>query len=1272
MTPLNLKKSLNKAWLRTKPVRSEIEKFKANLIDLIDHSNQNLSQHEEFHKNLIRDFLKETYYGSDYHINIHNRQDLVIHNGSKAQSTVGVIMEVKKPDNKAEMPATERLNVKALHELLLYFLRERIQHDNIEIRRLVITNVQEWFLFDAQLFEKLFAGNKKLVKQFKDFEAGTLGGSKTEFFYKEIADPAIREVEANLVFTHFNLKSFEKTLRNKNKEDDNDLIPLLKIFSPEHLLKRPFANDSNSLDRKFYAELLHIIGLAETKIGGKKVIGRKAEGERDDASLLENAIIKLESQDIINHLEKPSLFGSNREEQLFNIALELSITWINRVLFLKLLEAQLISYHKGDKQYRFLSFDKIGNYDDLEDLFFGVLAKLPENRSPENQQKFAQVPYLNSSLFEISDLEYKSLKIGNLRDERELPYHPSTVLVTENKKKRTGKLNAIQYLFEFLDAYDFSSEGAAKIQEDENKRLINASVLGLIFEKINGYKDGSFFTPGFITMYLCRESLRKAVVTKFNEAKGWNCETLAEVEDRLDLNERNEANEIVNSLKICDPAVGSGHFLVSALNEFILIKKELGILQDRNGKRPKGYDFVIENDELIVTDEEGNPYEYHFKNSESQRIQEMLFHEKQNIIENCLFGVDINPNSVKICRLRLWIELLKNAYYKTAPSPSGRAVVGLPPENMQLETLPNIDINIKCGNSLVSRFSLDADLSQALRKSKWDMGMYRDAVNLYRNAESKEQKRSMHTLIENIKADFKTEISQNSREQKELDKASNALYTKYMSEQLFEQRLTKAQKADRDKLDAKVKKLKEQIDEIKSNKIYENAFEWRFEFPEVLDDNGDFVGFDVIIGNPPYIRQEEFSDLKPYLKNQFKNTFAGTADLFTYFIELGATLLKEGGEFTFIIPNKWMRAGYGARLREFLKSMQIHAVLDFGDLPVFEEATTYPLILSFAKTNPAETFIGVNIETLDFPEGIEDYLTENSLKISVAGLSENGWNLTDSRVQALLQKIQAAGVPLKQYVSDKIYYGIKTGLNEAFVINKETRDWLIAEDANSAEIIKPFLAGRDIKRYQQPVSDKFLIFTRRGIDIEIYPAVLAYLTQFQKQLEPKPKDFKGDKWPGRKPGTYKWYEIQDAVDYWQEFEKPKILWPGISSEIASFAFDCVNLYGNDNNQMIISNEEYLLGILNSKLSKLWLKETCDFVRGGFARLKISYVSTIPIANRNSEDKLKISCITSEILTQKSQNPAADTTALEAKIDRLVYELYGLTEEEISIIEESVQ
>ncbi len=670
---LTPRKALNKAFLKVKPNRTEIECFKTNLSQLLERVNDNES--EEFHKNLVADFLKKTWYDPNHFINTKGRNDLVIHNGNTANSTVGVIIETKKPTNKAEMlkvfapgdtpeQMLSKVNVKAFQELVLYYLRERITHKNIEIKYLIATNINEWFIFDATLFDRLFAQNKNLVKQFNDFEDGRLADTKTDFFYKQIAEPFIAEIKHDIEFTYFDIRDYEKPLRNDDKKDDNQLIALFKLLSPQHLLKLPFANDSNSLDKRFYSELLHIIGLTETKDGSKKLIERNKEGERIAGSLLENAIIQLDSLDKISRLENPSQFGSNLQERLFNVGLELSITWINRILFLKLLEAQLISYHKGDKSYEFLSFDKIKDYDDLNSLFFQVLARKQHERNEDVKTVFAKVPYLNSSLFEPTEIEHSTLFISQLRNDKTLPIYSQTVLKDSTGKKRTGNINPLEYLFEFLNAYDFTSEGSEEIQED-NKTLINASVLGLIFEKINGYKDGSFFTPGFITMYMCRETIRKAVVQKFNETKGWNCTTLEELYDKID--DRNEANKIINDLKICDPAVGSGHFLVSALNEIIAIKSDLKVLQDRNGRRLKEYHFEVVNDELIVTDEDGELFEYNPTNKESQRIQETLFHEKQTIIENCLFGVDLNPNSVKICRLRLWIELLKNAYYKSSP-----------------------------------------------------------------------------------------------------------------------------------------------------------------------------------------------------------------------------------------------------------------------------------------------------------------------------------------------------------------------------------------------------------------------------------------------------------------------------------------------------------------------------------------------------------------------------------------------------------------------------
>jgi adenine-specific DNA-methyltransferase len=676
--------SLNKAYRKEKVGRLDIELFKKNLKEFLGSINEKES--EEHVKNNVTNFLYQTYYQGKNQINTKGRIDLAIYEEKKPV----VIIEAKRPSS-SDMVSAKNLNVKAMHELMLYYLRERIEEGNTDIKFLVATNMYEWFVFDASVFDKLFYQNTLLTKEYIDWKSGRKPDSTTDFFYTTIAAKFLKELKEEITFTWFDLRDVEKVALNEDPKDDAKLIPLFKLLSPAHLLKQPFANDSNSLDTKFYTELLHIIGLEEKKDGGKKLIQRKEKP--DEGSLLENTINNLIAEDHIQNLSRGGAdFGETKDERLFNVALELCITWINRILFLKLLEGQLRNYHGGDSQYRFLNYKTIPTFDELNKLFFQVLAREHKERNGATLEKFKLVPYLNSSLFEVSPLERDTLRINNLDDGLKLKLSNSTVL-KNNSKKKEGDLPTLQYIFEFLDSYDFTSEGKEEIQE-ENKGLINASVLGLIFEKINGYKDGSFFTPGFITMYMCRETIRRAVVQKFKEIKGWELEAFDDLHNHITAKDIEKTNEIINSLKICDPAVGSGHFLVSALNEIIAIKSELGVLVDRNGKVLRGYAVEVINDELIISIDLNEFFEYKPSNKESQRIQEALFHEKQTIIENCLFGVDINPNSVKICRLRLWIELLKNAYY-TEES-----------KYTELETLPNIDINIKQGNSLISRFLL--------------------------------------------------------------------------------------------------------------------------------------------------------------------------------------------------------------------------------------------------------------------------------------------------------------------------------------------------------------------------------------------------------------------------------------------------------------------------------------------------------------------------------------------------------------------------------------
>ncbi len=1290
---LKPRKALNKAFLKVKPSRAEFEEFKGNLITLLDRIND--TESEEFHKNLLSDFLKDTYYKQNHFINTKGRNDLVIHNGQNASSTVGVIIEAKKPTNKAEMMSPQKLNTKAFQELLLYYLRERITHKNLEIKHLIATNINEWFIFDEHLFERLFAQNKALVKQFENFEASK---KSTDVFYKEIAEPFIAEiltplpsggVGGGLEFTHFNFNEYYVTHglnRGLWAKDDNALIALFKLLSPAHLLKLPFANDSNSLDKRFYSELLHIIGLTETKEGGKKLIQRNKQGERHSGTILEDAIIQLDSLDKLSRLEKPDQYGNTQQERLFSVALELSITWINRILFLKLLEAQLISYHKGDKSYSFLNLEKIKNYDDLNGLFFQVLARKYAERNQDVKQLFEKVPYLNSSLFEPTELEQLTFFISNLKD-KNIPIFSQTVLKDPQGKKRTGNLDTLQYLLAFLDAYDFGAEGGEEIQED-NKTLINASVLGLIFEKINGYKDGSFFTPGFITMYMCRETIRKAVVQKFSPlAPKGGINTIEDIYELIPHKiSRKKANELVNSLKICDPAVGSGHFLVSALNEIIAVKNDLKILEDKNGKSLHRYEIEVVNDELIITDEEGELFEYTPNNKESQRIQETLFHEKQTLIENCLFGVDINPNSVKICRLRLWIELLKNAYYKEQPpnqppkSPEG-GLSKTPPSGVGglagglLETLPNIDINIKCGNSLVSRFAIDADLKQALRKSKWTIDTYKDAVATYRNAENKEEKRAMERLILEIKQNFSTEIRMNNPLKKRLDKLASELYHRFTGTYLFEpdtpygkggKDLEKKRKDEQAKLEKEIEEINNKIEEIKSNKIFENSFEWRFEFPEVLNDQGDFVGFDIVIGNPPYFSMSKLKEQADYFSKAGYETYSKGADIYCLFYELGGKILKNEGILTYITSNSWLRAIYGELLKAyFVKNLQPISLLNIEDIQVFEEATVESNIITLQKRKLTEPFSVVNLaNNYVLGSSLTDYFELNHFEFAVPNSSE--WFIGNQAVGNLKAKIEAKGKQLKEF-KISINYGIKTGYNEAFIIDEQKKNELINLDAKNAEIIKPILRGRDLKKYSYDFSNQWMIctFPSLKIDIEKYPSVKNYFLEIGKnRLE------QSGKHGSRKKTNNKWFETQDSISYWEDFEKPKIVWGEISDK-PKFTFDDGSYYAEATTFLMTGEKlKFLLAILNSKVSEWYFNLIGTTTGMGTNRWKKYKIELLPIKVPSPEQEKAIEVLVNQILSIKKQNPTADTTALEAQIDQLVYQLYGLTEEEISIIEKA--
>lgn len=1250
---LSPKQALNKAYQRQKPFRNEFDNFKENLLKLLNELNPDES--EEHNKNYVARFLEKSFY-SDNLINTSGKIDLAVYLGKDAKSKVGVIGEVKAPSEKNDMPSKDNFNVKAMHQVILYYLRERIEEKNDDIKNIFITSGYEWFIFDAKLFEKLFYKNNELVKRYKAWAADKKVSNNTDHFYKEIAADFLNNLDAEIEFVHFDLRNYQKELNSKSG-NETKLISLYKIFSKPFLLKEQFTNDSNSLDKAFYNELLYIIGLEEVKEGSKKLIRRKVEEKRDAGAIIENTIEKLKSKDTVTYYKDAEKFGEDDEEKLFNIALQLNITWINRILFLKLLEAQLVNYNQGNIDYKFLDTKVIAEYDDLDELFHEVLARKLDERSTSVKEKFKKIPYLNSSLFERSELERNTISIDSLKDRFKISVHHSTVLKDEKDNRFKGELSTLKYLLKFLDAYDFSTESTGEEIQEEGKSLINASVLGLIFEKINGYKEGSFFTPGFITMYMSRETLRRAVVQKFNNALKSSYTDFEELKVEIDRTKegREKANEIINSLKVCDPAVGSGHFLVSVLNEIITIKSELGLLCYRDGSRVQNYSVEIANDELIITDVESEDiFKYHLNQKGNvidglQRMQEAIFHEKQTIIENCLFGVDINPNSVNICRLRLWIELLKNSYYT---KDSGYK---------ELETLPNIDINIKQGNSLISRFELG---DQVFTKGdKTSLELYKMNVKLYKNATDRDERKRLKDSIEKIKnlllGMYEDPLNE---ERKRLRKLGGELTDHQITLGELDGKSEAIKKRLEEKIDKLAKKIVKQEEE--NELIYRDAFEWRFEFPEVLDEEGNFIGFDCVIGNPPYYSLSKNKDLANYLEEAKFVTYSKSTDIYCIFYERGYQILRANGLLTYITSNSWLRAIYGNQLKQFFKdSMQPLTLLNIEDFQVFDEATVESNIITLQKTETVNPFLVANLsEDYSFGSSLGAYFLENNFEFTLPATTD--WVIGDEGETKLKQKIESNSDLLGE-LDVKINFGIKTGYNAAFIIDEETKQKLISEDKKSAEIIKPILRGRDLKKYTYTFPNLWAICTFPVLDIKIdrYPTVKEYLLTFsQKRLE------QTGNIGSRKKTSYDWFETQDSIAYWEDFEKPKIIWGEISDE-PKFAYDDENYYAEATTFLMTGeNLKYLLAILNSKVSEWYFKQIGTTTGMGTNRWKKYKIELLPIKKASKADQKQIEKLVDEIITLKKDNPKADTSALEREIDELLYKLYRLTEEEIRIVE----
>jgi adenine-specific DNA-methyltransferase len=1213
----------------------------------------------------LRRFLQAA--GFRNYLNSRKKRDLVMHTGPSVADPIGIIFELKHAKNKGEMVQKSNLNRKALHELLLYYFQERTsEQEALELRQLVITNGYEWFIFDAHEFHRVFWKNTELRTFFQKHKQGQTTADGTDFFYKTVKG-LLDKMDTEVRFTYLDLDVRDEKNQRKNL-GERGMLWLSKLFSAPHLLKEPFAQDANTLNRAFYEELLYLMGLEEVKDKGRKLIQRCAEERRQRGSLLENILVQLRAEDMLRNLPPDELatYADNLAQQAEGVALALCLTWISRLLFLKLLEGQLRRYHApNDAPFRFLDSGQLKEYDLLNRLFYRILNRPLQEREEPEASLYPHVPYLNSSLFEPSSLERYTLRISGLDDQIALP------LLAKGKSSRSvlrqepgaPAPTALTYLLRFLDAYDFASEGEEAVQDDD-RPLISAAVLGLIFEKINGYRDGSFYTPGFITMYMCHHTLRRAVVRHFNERYALDADNIADLREQLDdrPKERVDFSKAFNELRVCDPAVGSGHFLVSALNELLAIKSELGLLLDDEGKRLR-YTLTVARDELaVIDDEDASLFSYRARlaldgsrqvGKEHTRLQSALFREKRLLIEHCLYGVDLNPNSVRICRLRLWIELLKHAYY--TPESQFR----------ELETLPNLDLNVRTGNSLISRYALQADLTEVFRRKDTSVVAYRRAFTQFFSARGRDTKQELQDFLSRLKDQFRVAVSIHDPLNKKLKELKGQLaQLEYSGLDLFgkKARSEADRVVDQQRLQMLIDITQEQLTEKRDATLYRDAFEWRFEFPEILNPDGSFRGFDAVIGNPPYIRHEELAaNLKPYLKAHY-DTATGTADLYVYFYEQGLRLLAPGGELSFITNNKWLRAGYGQALRRYLlqPERQLVELLDFGDLPVFPEATTYPNILSVRRAPAALTVRVAELTALPTdPTLFLEIIDTATTDMPVGRLSEDAWSLAAAAQQELLEKLRKAGKPLGEYVEGKIYNGVKTGFNEAFVIDTETRDQLIADDSNSAAFIKPFLSGRDVKRYQRPDSDNFLLYIDWKFNLDKHPAIKAHLLKYQKQLSARSE---------AKKGNYPWYALERARPELQSiFDKSKTVVTTFSQN-APYSIDAGGHFPNDKICVIPNTDSFLLGVLNSSPVDFFFKSIASTKANGYFEYKPMYLTQLPIPAATPEQQAAVVALVEQILTIKAANGTADTSALEAAIDVLVYRLYGLGYAEVLLVD----
>ncbi|MFP6166407.1 Eco57I restriction-modification methylase domain-containing protein [Helicobacter pylori] len=1158
--------------------KEQLEAFKTAFDAFLE---TNPQENENHQNDAFNDLLKGVF---KYKVKPIEKIDSAILNDN---NKVEVIIEFKALKNPNEFIKKGDLNVKALHESLFYYLIERRKGNN-NLKHLILATIKELYIIDANEFE-VFNKDKEIENAFENCYDKKGNDTHTEAFY-DACQKRLNELDHSLKYHHIPLKK-------------ENLALIYQALSPNFLLKIPKYSDANTLNKDFYEELLYILGLEEQNDKGKILIKPSR------------------TQNSLSDALKASYKNLDDEE-----VMALLIAWNNRILFLRLLESLLISFKHFGNENHFLTTENFNDFNALNTLFFEVLAKKNSERLPEIKEDkiLEKIPYLNSSLFDKTPLESKGYEI-KLLDNKKLEIYKNSVLKKhEEYQKDKASLPLLEYFFKFLRLYKFTTtpKDIKDNTDTSESRLINPSVLGLVFEKLNGYKEGSFYTPSFITSYMCKESITTIVLDKFNQTYNIECENLTELKNYLQNsykeNKRKEYLNTLLTLRICDPAVGSGHFLVSALNEMVLIAYELGLIASLYR-----YDLKLENDEIIIHyTQTGEIFNYKKPDSENDphhHIQKELFELKKSIIENCLFGVDINPNSCEITKLRLWIELLKYSYYIFEKGKNTNA----------LETLPNIDINIKCANSLISRFNLNDDLKK-IPNIKQKIQEYKDLVAQYKdpNPLYPLNKADLINKIQDLKNTFSLTLK-DPKTKAELEKAIEKHIKKYNFFALDDKslldglnyfipslfgtpKLSPKEEGEAFASYGRIRALRKKLDDALSGREYHNAFEWRFEFPEVLDDEGGFLGFDCIIGNPPYIDYRKIDEKTKIFLSKFSSVYKKSKEgsIFVYFIERASKLIIKHGLISFINPIAYLCKPTDHGIRDYIdKNLKITMLIDLSNIKIFESASTYTCINIFKRENKKNEILFLRSDDLnELSSNKDDFLKIPDVNIEHISIFLD----SISRHIAERFKTQLGGFC-------KIFCGLsKTGFRSD-VIN-----------TNSEKSVY-FLESSDIYRYY--VNDFGKKFLKRIDD---------YFSQEKQEI----------------------FEQQDII-----------FMTRMTNQIRCVVVP-LGVYGGKVNILYDFRIDrfLILGVLNSKLMTYFYKKKFfpTHMQGGAFGFDTLSVETLPIPQITKSNKPtadKIIALVDKILKSKEKDPKANTQGLEKEIDALVYQLYHLTDEEIKIIED---